>query len=172
MGLEIINKLKKEKGLTNEALSLQSGVPLGTLSKITSGITKDPKLETLKALARVLGCKLDDFDDTDNSQESIDPKEVQLVENYKKLNSIAKNKLVEYSDDLIQISKYQKEEDNKETENEVTATKEDNIIELPKESKKLKDISTTIAAHDDDLTSSEKEEMDKRILEFLNNKKN
>ncbi|CAG9703670.1 helix-turn-helix domain-containing protein [Clostridium neonatale] len=142
MGLEIINKLKKEKGLTNEALSLQSGVPLGTLSKITSGITKDPKLETLKALAKVLGCTLDDFDDTNTSQNNIDVKEAQLVENYKKLNSIAKNKLVEYSNDLIQIPKYI-ENDNKVVDytkllskqdkykdldnstNEISATKED-----------------------------------------------
>ena len=32
-------------------------------SIITSGATKDPKLETLKALARVLDCSLSDFDD-------------------------------------------------------------------------------------------------------------
>lgn len=64
MGLEIINELKKKKGLTSEQLSDKSGVPLGTLNKILNGTTKDPKLETLKALARVLECSLDDFDDT------------------------------------------------------------------------------------------------------------
>ena len=63
MGLEIINQLKKQKRMTNEDLALLSGVPKGTIDKITSGVTKDPKLETLKALARVLGCSLSDFDD-------------------------------------------------------------------------------------------------------------
>lgn len=63
VGLEIINELKKKKGLTSEQLSDKSGVPLGTLNKILNGTTKDPKLETLKALARVLECSLDDFDD-------------------------------------------------------------------------------------------------------------
>lgn len=53
----------KEKKLTNEELSVLSGVPKGTIDKITSGATKDPKLETLKALARVLDCSLSDFDD-------------------------------------------------------------------------------------------------------------
>ena len=48
---------------TNEELSVLSGVPKGTIDKITSGATKDPKLETLKALARVLDCSLADFDD-------------------------------------------------------------------------------------------------------------
>ena len=63
MGLEIINQRKKKKKLTNEELSVLSGVPKGTIDKITSGATKDPKLETLKALARVLDCSLSDFDD-------------------------------------------------------------------------------------------------------------
>lgn len=63
MGLEKIAEYKKRLGMTAEELSNQSGVPLGTLNKILSGATKDPKLETLKAIARVLGMSLDDFDD-------------------------------------------------------------------------------------------------------------
>ena len=63
MGLEKINEYKKKLGLTTEELSKRSGVPVGTLNKILSGATKDPKLETLKAIARVLGLTLNDFDD-------------------------------------------------------------------------------------------------------------
>lgn len=62
MGLEKIAEYKKKLGITSEELSKRSGVPLGTLNKILSGDTKDPKLSTLKAIARVLGCTLDDFD--------------------------------------------------------------------------------------------------------------
>ena len=64
MGLEIIEEYKKKLGLTTAELAERSGVPKGTLDKILSGVTKDPKLETLKAIARVLGLSLDDFDDT------------------------------------------------------------------------------------------------------------
>lgn len=64
MGFEIINKLKKEKGITNAQLSRMSGVTLSTLDKITAGINTNPKLETLQAICRALGCRLDDFDDT------------------------------------------------------------------------------------------------------------
>jgi SOS-response transcriptional repressor LexA len=39
-------------------------VPLSTLAKLTSGATSDPKLGTLKALARVLECSLDEFGDS------------------------------------------------------------------------------------------------------------
>lgn len=71
MGIEIINELKKKKGFTSEHLSLESGVPLGTLNKILNGTTKDPKLETLKAIARVLECSLNDFDDKVEAKPSI-----------------------------------------------------------------------------------------------------
>ncbi len=63
MGLEKINEYKKKLGITTEELSSLSGVPVGTLNKILSGATKDPKLETLKSIARVLGLTLNDFDD-------------------------------------------------------------------------------------------------------------
>ena len=69
MGLEKIAEYKKKLGITTEELSRRSGVPLGTLNKILSGATKDPKLETLKAMARVLGLSLDDFDDTGKAVE-------------------------------------------------------------------------------------------------------
>lgn len=64
MGLEKIDVFKKERGLTNEELSKLSGVPKATIDKITSGATKDPKLETIKALVYCLGHTLDDLDDT------------------------------------------------------------------------------------------------------------
>lgn len=63
MGLEKIAEYKKKMNLTTEELSEKSGIPVGTLNKILSGATKDPKLETLKAIAKVLGLTLNDFDD-------------------------------------------------------------------------------------------------------------
>ena len=61
MGLENIAIYKKKLNLTTEELSAASGVPVGTLNKILSGATKDPKLETLKAVAKVLGLSLNDL---------------------------------------------------------------------------------------------------------------
>ena len=72
MGLVNIAEYKKKLGITSEELSKRSGVPLGTLNKILSGDTKDPKLGTLKAIARVLGCTLDDFDDA-NQKHTAEP---------------------------------------------------------------------------------------------------
>lgn len=66
MGLEKIAEYKKKLNLTTEELSEKSGIPIGTLNKILSGATKDPKLETLKAIAKVLNLSLNDFDDNNS----------------------------------------------------------------------------------------------------------
>lgn len=63
MGFEIINAIKKEKGLTNAQIAQMSGVTLSTLDKITSGANTNPKLDTLQAICTVLGCTLNDFVD-------------------------------------------------------------------------------------------------------------
>lgn len=96
MGLEKISEYKKKLNLTTEELSSRSGVPIGTLNKILSGATKDPKLETLKAIARVLGLSLNDFDDSPSvptqtavaahkEGENFTEEELKKIEEYKKL---------------------------------------------------------------------------------------
>lgn len=58
-----INALRKKAGLNIDELSRLSGVPKSTLSKITAGITTNPNVDTLRALASALACSLDAFDD-------------------------------------------------------------------------------------------------------------
>ncbi len=103
MGLEKIAELKKQMGITTEELSRRSGVPLGTLNKILSGATKDPKLETLKAIARVLGCTLDDFDDTGERVElepSYEDLQYLIARNGKNLSTEEKMKLIKMLSEL------------------------------------------------------------------------
>jgi len=52
---------RKKAGMSIEQLASASGVPLSTLKKISAGITKDPQVETLRAIADALGCTLNDF---------------------------------------------------------------------------------------------------------------
>ena len=101
MGLEIINKLRKSKGMTSEQLSSKSGVPLGTLNKILSRVTKDPKLETLKALAKVLECRLDDFDEVtaeahDIGSITLSPEEKDIIVKYRQLPDQLKEDIRDY----------------------------------------------------------------------------
>lgn len=44
-------------------LAEKANITLSTLYKITSGFNNNPKLSTLQAIARVIGCTLDDFDE-------------------------------------------------------------------------------------------------------------
>lgn len=59
--LDNIKKIKKERGLTNEALSALSGISQGTLNKLLSGASEDPKLSTLTALKDALGVSFDEM---------------------------------------------------------------------------------------------------------------
>ena len=63
MNHEIINEKKKLLGLTNAQIAERTGITLSTLDKITSGANQNPKLDTLQAIAAVIGCSLDDFSD-------------------------------------------------------------------------------------------------------------
>ncbi len=45
-----------------DEISIKSGIPKGTLSKITAGITKAPPLETMRKLVYSMGYTLDDLD--------------------------------------------------------------------------------------------------------------
>lgn len=90
MGLGKINQLKKELKLTNAQLSELSGVPLGTLDKITSGTTTDPKLETVKAIAKALNCTLDDLGDMQSNNDKITTQEIHHIKKYRQLDDISK----------------------------------------------------------------------------------
>lgn len=60
MTLEEMKEIKKEKGYSMAQLSEYSGVPLGTLQKIFSGVTENPRYATKRALEKAL---LKDVDD-------------------------------------------------------------------------------------------------------------
>lgn len=103
MGLEKIEEYKRRLGMTTAELAEKSGVPKGTLDKILSGVTKDPKLETLKAIARVLGCTLDDFDDepqTRTIEPSYEDVESLIARNGKVFSTEEKMKLIKLLSEL------------------------------------------------------------------------
>lgn len=52
---------KKLRKMTNQKLAEITGLPVGTISRIASGETKEPKLKTLRLLAQALDCTIDDL---------------------------------------------------------------------------------------------------------------
>lgn len=88
MNIGFINERKRALNLTNQKIAEQTGITLSTLDKITSGMNTNPKLDTMKALARVLNCSIDDF--TDEHSQSLDSDELNLIDRYRALDDYGK----------------------------------------------------------------------------------
>ena len=56
-----IKKYRDRLGISQDKLSKLAGVTLHTLTKIEIGATPDPRIETLKKIARALGVGVDDL---------------------------------------------------------------------------------------------------------------
>lgn len=57
---EVLKTYMDKMGIGNKELSAISGVPLRTVNNILGGITTNPTVETVKAMAHALNCTLDD----------------------------------------------------------------------------------------------------------------
>lgn len=56
-----IKKFRKKRGISQDKLSKLAGVTLHTITKIESGATPDPRIETVKKIADALGLNIDDL---------------------------------------------------------------------------------------------------------------
>lgn len=61
MYLKNLAKLRKEKGLTQEGLARKADISYHTLIKLESGGIKNPKIETVVKLAKVLKVSVEDL---------------------------------------------------------------------------------------------------------------
>lgn len=117
---ERIKNLRKEKGLSVDYIAEKLGKNRATVYRYESSEIENLPYPILVPLAEILGttpmylmgCEVEDA--------KVTKEEKQLLENYNKLNSKGKEKLLDYSDDLTTNIKYM---DN--SNNEISATKED-----------------------------------------------
>jgi transcriptional regulator with XRE-family HTH domain len=56
-----IKKYRNKLGISQDKLSKLASVTLHTLTKIETGATPDPRIETLKKIAKGLGVSVDDL---------------------------------------------------------------------------------------------------------------
>lgn len=101
MGLEKIAELRKAKGMTIEDLAIKSGIPISTIKKISAGITTNPNLDTVIALARALECKLDDFDDASPASIHMSSRDQEHIKKYQSLNETGKDQVDSYTDHIM-----------------------------------------------------------------------
>ena len=85
MWLDNFNHLRELSGFSLDELSTRSGVPKGTLSKISAGITKSPSIETIKSLVYAMGYTLADLDDSSPAFE-LSQSELSHVQKYRDLD--------------------------------------------------------------------------------------
>ncbi|WP_010293561.1 helix-turn-helix domain-containing protein [Clostridium senegalense] len=139
----IIDRIKNRRTelmLSYQDLANKTGLSKSTLQRYETGSIKNMPLDKLEVLAKALNVEpyyLMGWDIKKNDALSKD--EIALLENYNSLNSLGKNKLIEYSNDLNETLKYtEKNKENTVTEL-ITAT-------IPYADYEV----TTFAAHDDD----------------------
>lgn len=92
MWLDLLNKMKKSSGKTTEQISIESGIPKGTLNKLFAGQTKDPQYSTLKAVVHCLGYTVDDLDEEKVSESKILDPETETLEDFDFFRSLLMRK--------------------------------------------------------------------------------
>lgn len=107
MWLEALKKMKKISRKTSKQISEETNIPKSTIDKLFAGQTKEPYLVSTRAIVHCMGFTLDDLYDFENSQ-SYTQEEKTIINNYRNLNEKGKQKLFEYSDDLICSGNYNK----------------------------------------------------------------
>lgn len=105
--IERIKHIKKESSLTNEDLSQKTNIPIGTLSKILSGNTKDPQISNIIKIAECFEVSADYliFGKTKTSN-LLSDKENKLIEAYRSNPSMqpAIDRLLNISDGNTEIA--------------------------------------------------------------------
>lgn len=91
MWLNNFNALRRESGMSLDDISEKSGVPKGTLAKITSGQTLNPSLETMRALVYAMGYTLDDLEDEGTINHILSFEERAGLKKYRALDQCGKD---------------------------------------------------------------------------------
>ena len=81
----IVKVFKAQLGMTNSDIAEKTGLPENTIARICAGRTANPKLGTLKLLAKAFDCTIDDLMGADGGVEPyyLDKKTGELAQELK-----------------------------------------------------------------------------------------
>lgn len=156
---EIANRIKNKRNelkMSYQDLSDKTGLSKSTLQRYETGSIRNIPLDKLEILSYGLEMEpseLMGWNEHKNIEDRVlSSNERTILKYFNKLTSYGQEKVIEYTKDL--------------SNNRIYSTDEclDNIVTLEQ-------MFTTVASHNDDLTESEKETMDKIILEAFKNRK-
>ena len=94
MTIEEIKKYMKENKITQIELSKKSNIPLQTLRKIFSGLTSNPRIDTMQAIEKALGINAP-------INNNISPEEQELIDIILKLNYEETEELTKFAEYII-----------------------------------------------------------------------
>lgn len=168
---KILQSIIEEKNMSIPEIAKATGISDSTLRSIISRKSKNISLEVAFKISKGIGVSLERLNGDisssiektiiEKTENKLSEKEDSLLKNFNELNDSGKNKVINYTKDLKEVPKYQKESNIDET-----PTKIKHIWEEPG-----KEHLMPIAAHDDNLTDDEKEQMNAIINETLKNLK-
>lgn len=116
----LLSRLQEAKALKKmriEDISKKSNVPIGTISKIFAGITTDPKIGTLIAIADALDVNIDYLiygKNEINTNATFSEKESNLIKKYRQLTAEQQGAIENSIDYYIEANKKAKSEENGE----------------------------------------------------------
>lgn len=90
MWMYTFNEMRKMSKMSLDELCEKSGVPKGTLTKITSGVTKAPSLETMRSLVYAMGYTLKDLDEGIEKSDTLSKDEKDHLKKYRLLDPYGK----------------------------------------------------------------------------------
>lgn len=93
MLFEVLSERRRKIGMSIDQLVEKSGVPKGTVTKVLTGVSPNPALETVKAIAYALGMSLNDL--SEESQPCMSENAMRLAVLYDSLSTIGKELLDE-----------------------------------------------------------------------------
>ena len=101
---------KKASNLTNDELAVKSNVPVGTINKILSGDTKEPKLPAFMSIASALGTSVDYlcYGTVPSSDANLSQDKKDLLDNYDLLNGNGQAAASSYVEYLTTRDEYKK----------------------------------------------------------------
>lgn len=99
MWMDTFNEMRKMSKMSLDELCEKSGVPKGTLTKITSGVTKAPSLETMRSLVYAMGYTLKDLDEGIEKSDTLSKDEKDHLKKYRLLDPYGK----EAVDNILEI---------------------------------------------------------------------
>lgn len=116
----LLSRLQEAKALKKmriEDISKKSNVPIGTISKIFAGITTDPKIGTLIAIADALDVNIDYLiygKNEINTNDTFSEKESNLIKKYRQLTAEQQGAIENSINYYIEANKKAKSEENGE----------------------------------------------------------